>query len=113
ADWLGADQMAVGTYEEAPEALKRFPGDVLVVSPGRPFSRAPQDRRLVHTVGRAEDLKALAAAGGEGGAGESGGRRPRVLLEGLTSMRRHGMTPELLRGLDLSGVTVEGLALHL
>jgi Alanine racemase, N-terminal domain len=112
AEWLGCDQMAVGTYDEAPEALKRFPGDVLVLAPWRPFSRAPHDSRLVHTVGRAEDLKALAAAGGpDRGAGRAG--RPRVVLEGLTSMRRHGMTPEELRGLDLSGVSVEGLALHL
>jgi len=111
AEWLGCDQMAVGTYDEAPEALKRFPGDVLVLSPWRPFSRAPHDRRLIHTIGRAEDLKALAARGSDGGG--SGGNRPRVLLEGLTSMRRHGMTPEHLRGLDLSGVAVEGLALHL
>ncbi len=108
AEWLDCDQMAVGTYDEAPEALKRFPGDVLVLAPWRPFSRAPHDSRLVHTVGRAEDLKALAATGGSGRAD-----RPRVLLEGLTSMRRHGMTPDDLRGLDLSGVTVEGLALHL
>lgn len=106
AEWLGTDQMAVGTYDEAPEALKRFPGDVLVLSPWRPFSRAPQDRRLVHTVGRVEDVKALAAT-------SERGDRPRVLLEGLTSMSRHGLTPEQLRGLDLSGLSVEGLALHL
>jgi alanine racemase len=110
AEWLGTGQMAVGTYDEAPEALKRFPGDVLVLTPWRPFSRAPQDRRLVHTVVRTEDLKALAAGGGAGG---GAGHRPRVLLEGLTSMRRHGMPPEELRSLDLSGVAVEGLALHL
>jgi hypothetical protein len=114
AEWLGADQVAVGTYDEAPEALKRFSGDVLVLSPWRPFSRVPQDRRLVHTVGRVEDVKALAAGGGTEGGTEGGrGHRPRVLLEGLTSMRRHGMTPEQLRGLDVSGVAVEGLALHL
>jgi hypothetical protein len=106
AEWLGCEQMAVGTYDEAPEALKRFPGDVLVLSPWRPFVRAPQDRRLVHTVGRVEDVKALAAAGERG-------QRPRVVLEGLTSMRRHGLTPEGLTGLDLSGVAVEGMALHL
>jgi len=113
AEWLGADQMAVGTYDEAPEALKRFPGDVLVLSPWRPFSRVPQDRRLVHTLTRVDDVKAVAAGGGPDGAAAGRGHRPRVLLEGLTSMRRHGMTPEELRGLDLSGVAVEGLALHL
>jgi hypothetical protein len=106
AEWLGADLMAVGTYDEAPEALKRFPGDVLVLSPWRPFARVPQDRRLVHTVGRVEDVKAL-------GAGATRGTRPRVLLEGLTSMRRHGLTRDRLAGVDLAGVAVEGLALHL
>jgi Alanine racemase, N-terminal domain len=109
AGWLGADLMAVGTYEEAPQALDRFGGDVLVLTPWRPFAPAAQDPRLVHTVGRVEDLKALAAAGP---------RPPRVLLEGLTSMRRHGLSPQDLRGLagpgaGVPGVTVEGLALHL
>jgi alanine racemase len=110
ADWLGADLMAVGTYDEAPEALKRFGGDVLVLSPWRPFVRAPEDPRLVHTVGRVEDVKALVAA-------SAGSARPRVLLEGLTSMRRHGLDPDQMRSLETSGVlsdvAVDGVALHL
>ncbi|MGH3317363.1 MAG: alanine racemase, partial [Nocardioidaceae bacterium] len=110
ADWLGADLMAVGTYDEAPEALKRFGGDVLVLSPWRPFVRAPEDPRLVHTVGRVDDVKALVAA-------TARSARPRVLLEGLTSMRRHGLDPDQMRGLEASGalsdVSVEGVALHL
>jgi Alanine racemase, N-terminal domain len=110
ADWLGADLMAVGTYDEAPEALKRFGGDVLVLSPWRPFVRAPEDPRLVHTVGRVDDVKALVAASARSA-------RPRVLLEGLTSMRRHGLDPDQMRSLEVSGVlsdvSVEGVALHL
>jgi alanine racemase len=110
ADWLGADMMAVGTYDEAPEALKRFGGDVLVLSPWRPFVRAPEDPRLVHTVGRVDDVKALVAA-------TARSVRPRVLLEGLTSMRRHGLDPDQMRSLEASGVlsdvSVEGVALHL
>jgi alanine racemase len=110
ADWLGVDLMAVGTYDEAPEALKRFGGDVLVLSPWRPFVRAPEDRRLVHTVGRVDDVKALVAA-------TARSARPRVVLEGLTSMRRHGLEPDQMRSLEasgvLSGVSVEGVALHL
>jgi hypothetical protein len=105
-EWLGAPMMAVGTYEEAPEALKRYPGDVLVLSPWRPFVRTPQDRRLVHTLGRLEDLPALRS-------GAAGTDRPRVLVEGLTPMRRHGLTPAQLEGADTSGLAVEGLALHL
>jgi hypothetical protein len=110
AEWLGADLMAVGTYDEAPEALKRFGGDVLVLSPWRPFVRAPEDPRLVHTVGRVDDVKALVAA-------TARSARPRVLLEGLTSMHRHGLDPDEMRSLEASGalsdVSVEGLALHL
>jgi alanine racemase len=106
AAWLGADMVAVGTYDEAPEVLKRFDGAVLVLSPWRPFLRAPQDRRLVHTVGRGDDLKALTDS-------SPPRERPRVVLEGLTSMRRHGLTPQELTGLDVSGVAVQGIALHL
>jgi Alanine racemase, N-terminal domain len=105
-EWLGAPMMAVGTYEEAPEALKRFPGDVLVLSPWRPFARAPHDRRLVHTLSRLQDLASLRATA-------VGSDRPRVLVEGLTSMRRHGLTPAQLDRADASGLTVEGVALHL
>jgi hypothetical protein len=65
----------------------------------------------VHTVGRVEDLKALAAEAS--GPRRGGAHRPRVLLEGLTSMTRHGLTPERLREGDATGVRVEGLALHL
>jgi hypothetical protein len=125
--WLGTDTadtidiMAVGTYEEAPEALRRFDGSVLVMTPWRPFLDAPHDPRLVHTVSRAADLAGLrsaatsAATGAAPGASTraAGSARPRVVLEGLTSMCRHGMRPEELAGADVSGVTVEGLALHL
>jgi hypothetical protein len=57
-------------------------------------------------VGRLEDLQTLAARGD----------RPRVVLEGLTSMCRHGFTPsELGAGVAEAtrGVRVEGRALHL
>jgi Alanine racemase, N-terminal domain len=103
--WLGCDLLAVGTYEEVPEVLSRFDGDVLVLSPYRPFLRAvPTDPRVVHTIGRTEDLDALTSLTS----------RPRVVLEGLTSMRRHGFVEdELARVFDRGGVRVDGLALHL
>ncbi|MPZ94690.1 MAG: alanine racemase [Propionibacteriales bacterium] len=103
AGWLGRDLLAVGTYDELPEVLARFEGDVLVMSPWRPFLDAPTDSRIVHTVGRPDDLAALAGRDD----------RPRVVLEGLTSMRRHGFTEDQLEQLDRGGVQVEGLALHL
>ena len=108
---LGADLVAVGTYAEVPHVEKSFAGDILVLSPWRPSeTRATYDARLVHTVGRLSDLQEL-TAGGDRGASE----RPRVVLELLTSMRRHGFTPQGLRAASrhLEGVAVEGFALHL
>jgi hypothetical protein len=59
----------------------------------------------VHTIGRTEDLAAIAASRD----------RPRVVLEALTSMRRHGLEAAELSAAFAShpGVQVEGLALHL
>ena len=64
AQWLGVDTLAVGTYEELPEVASRFDGDLLVLTPWRPFGAALEvaedlQRRLVHTVSRAEDLREL------------------------------------------------------
>jgi alanine racemase len=103
---LGVDTVAVGTYPEVGRVVERFTGSVMVLSPWRPFeTRAVFDTHVVHTVGRLEDLRGL---GGQGA-------KPRVVLERLTSMRRHGFSARELReaaGL-LDGVAVEGVALHL
>ncbi len=112
ADWLGVDTIAVGTYEEVGEVEPRYSGSVLVLTPWRPFNPAPEDPRVVHTVGRPEDLQALAEHGA------STGRRPRVVLERMTSMRRHGFTAHGLREAARTvarsgGVCLEGVALHL
>src|SRR5690625_610861 len=68
ADWLGVDTVAVGTYGEVGDVLSRFDGDVLVLTPWRPFlpetadgDATAYDPRVIHTVGRAEDLHALRA----------------------------------------------------
>ncbi len=108
SQWLGVDTIAVGTYDELPEVATRFDGDLLVLTPWRPFvaDLAPDlAGRVIHTVGRLEDLDALRE------------RQPgaRVVLELLTSMKRHGFTA---RGLwdtpaHLHGVRLEGVALHL
>jgi alanine racemase len=111
AGWLGVDTLAVGTCTEIPEAASRFDGSLLVLSPWRPFEDGADlddkvGRRVVHTVGRLEDLAALAARGD----------RPRVVLERLTSMLRHGLTSRELReaaAVASAGVTVEGVAFHL
>ena len=41
AQWLGVDTLAVGTYEELPEVASRYDGDLLVLTPWRPFHPTP------------------------------------------------------------------------
>ncbi|TNM38412.1 alanine racemase [Nocardioides albidus] len=103
--------LAVGTYDELPHVDRRWSGDLLVLTPWRPWVPTPDPalaRRLVHTVSRPADLRDLLHA--DPGA--------RVVLERMTSMRRHGMSArELWEAGDLlrkhPGARVEGLALHL
>lgn len=81
------DTVAVGTYDEVPVAASRYAGDLLVLTPWRPFGAALDlderaSARVVHTVSRPEDLRAL----------RERDPRARFVLEQLTSMRRHGMT---------------------
>jgi alanine racemase len=108
AEELGADTLAVGTYAEVEPVLGHFSGSVMVLSPWRPFeARAMYSDRLVHTIGRLDDLAGIRAAAEV--------ERPRVVLELLTSMRRHGFSARGLReaARHLDGVEVEGFALHL
>lgn len=113
AEWLGVDTLAVGTYEELGEVAQRFDGSMLVLTPWRPGSDELHDadeRRIIHTVGRLEDVAALTdPARGRG--------RARVVLERLTSMRRHGLSArdlgEAVRLAGSGGLAVEGVALHL
>jgi hypothetical protein len=109
ADWLGADLLAVGTYEEIPAVAQRFPGALLVLSPWRPWvEQGPYEDRVVHTVGRLDDLRALAER-------SERADRPRVVVEFLTSMSRHGLSTEDIRSAlpYLSQLRLEGTALHL
>jgi alanine racemase len=104
---LGVDTLAVGTYPEVGH-VAGFPGSVMVLSPWRPFEDAVYGDHVVHTVGRLSDLGELSARED----------RPRVVLERMTSMRRHGFTARELRAAALAaqeqgGVTVEGVAVHL
>lgn len=108
---LGVDTLAVGTYDELPEVAEEFPGSLLVLTPWRPFGtpagRRP-DPRVVHTVGRTDDLEALLDPEPDA----------RFVLERMTSMLRHGLTAG---GLREAGEIVarrratgfEGIALHL
>ncbi|MCW2814371.1 MAG: alanine racemase [Nocardioides sp.] len=118
SQWLrdqgtGVDTLAVGTYAELPEVATRFSGDLLVLTPWRPFGAALEVDaalvdRVVHTVSRLEDLEALLA------------REPRArfVLEQVTSMLRHGLgTRELWATAAIldrhRGARLEGVALHL
>src|SRR3954452_18281107 len=108
AQWLGVDTLAVGTYAEVDSVAQRFDGDLVVLTPWRPWDEdgaASTDPRVIHTVGRLSDLAALSAAPG----------RPRVLLERQTSMKRHGFTARGLREATAltDGVRVEGVSMHL
>lgn len=112
AEWLGARMTAVGTYREVAEVDRRFSGDIMVLEPWRPFlADVPYGQRIIHTIGRAADLAALADQA----------ERPRVVLEALTSMRRHGLAQDELAALSrlatngraAPGVRFEGQALHL
>jgi alanine racemase len=110
--WLGVDVVAVGTPSELSEVAPRFDGDLLVLTPWRSFDLPPDDidpKRLIHTVDRLEDLQALATRG------QSDNRRPRVVLELRTSMKRHGFTPRGLReAVRAAGdVGLVGASLHL
>lgn len=109
AEWLGVDTVAAGMYQEVAALRGQFSGSVLVLTPWRPFeTRAVFERHVVHTAGRLEDLTALAAR-------SAGGDRPRVILERLTSMRRHGFSARDLREAArlCDDVVVEGVAVHL
>ena len=103
---LGCPTLAVGTYAEVPDALAAFGGDVMVLSPWRPFlPDVIYDARVVHTVGRVADVEALAARGEE----------TRVVVEGETSMARHGFDRHELAAVAaaLGDLRVEGFAVHL
>ncbi|WP_055589071.1 alanine racemase [Streptacidiphilus griseoplanus] len=99
---LGAPMLAVGTAYEAAEAVEYFGGDVLVLTPYRiGEDPVPLPRRVIRTVGSVSGVRALVGC--------------RVVVECMTSMRRHGINepdvPKLVTALD--DVRLEGFALHL
>lgn len=130
AQRLGVDALAVGTPFEAVAALDRFAGDVVVLQPWDPrdatadgawreITATAAYSRVIRTIASIEALHALAATAPVNGHGAA----PRVLLEGLTSMRRFGLAePELdalladrmVRDALRNGrVRLHGLTLHL
>jgi alanine racemase len=108
AEELGADTLAVGTYDEVADVAEVFSGSILVLSPWRPSEPVVHGPRVVHTIGRLEDLAGLVS-------GAPAGARARVVLERMTSMRRHGFDARTLRAAaaHVAEVDVDGFALHL
>lgn len=105
ADELGVAMVAVSDPEEVAAVRAGFGGEILVMAPWLAHLAGPgvTDARVLRTVGHLEALRALA------------GRDDPIVVEGVTSMRRHGIEADdlaeaapLLRGLRL-----RGLALHL
>ncbi len=104
------DLIAVGTYREIAAAADRFAGDLMVLRPWRPLGAhvdIPDEiaPRVIHTVSRPADAAELAERWPEA----------RIVLEQLTSMRRHGMTRREL-GQAAGAVDesrVAGVAIHL
>ena len=110
--WLGVDTVAVGTPAEIDDVAGRFGGDILVLTGWRSFEASaikPEHAgRIIHTVGRIEDLEQLLDADGTA----------RIVLERMTSMKRHGFTARGLReAAELArsrpGVRLEGASVHL
>ncbi|WP_203568868.1 alanine racemase [Aestuariimicrobium ganziense] len=111
----GVDTLAVGTADEV--ALVRaglddqpgWDGDIVVLTPWSPHDPVATalltDPRVISTVGRLDDLRHLDAM--HPGA--------RVLVEVLTSMRRHGLPRrDLARVGEVNGsLTLEGWTIHL
>ena len=108
AERLSNDCLAVGTAHEV--ATVREAGwshDVIVLNPWRPFDDAAtallDDPRVITVVSRLTDLDELRTA--HPGA--------RVVVELMTSMRRHGITPQEIASVDAGTLGFEGWTMHL
>ena len=106
---LGADTIAGGTVQEVASVREAFGGDIVVLTPfGQDNPLAAEmlaDPRVITTVSRLADLPVVAELA----------ERPRVVLEVLTSMRRHGIVPDQLSRVadELGRVRFEGWTIHL
>jgi hypothetical protein len=106
---LGADILAVGQPHEVAAVRDVFDGDIVVLTPWRADDEIAAalvgDPRVILTVSRVPDLKAVAERGS----------RPRVLVEVLTSMLRHGVSPSDLPHVAtlLDRVDFQGWTIHL
>jgi hypothetical protein len=106
---LGSDTVGVGVAAEVPLVRPDFAGDVVILQPWDSADEAARtalsDPRVITTVSRLTDLDAVAYSDLE----------PRVVVEVLTSMRRHGIPPADLGLVTplLQRVRFEGWSIHL
>jgi len=106
---LKGTKTGTSTSVDGKFSLPGSPGDVLVMEPYRPVIHAALpllgDGALVHTITHGPDLDDLASRVG----------RPRVVVEGLSSMNRHGIPADWMQQtLDaLAPCELLALSLHL
>ena len=99
---LGSDILAVGTTYEAARIKDYFSGDLLVLTPFRHGEEpVPLPDRAIRSVSSVEGVGGLVGA--------------RVVIEVMSSMKRHGVQPEDLPKLAaaIEDVRLEGFAIHL
>ncbi|MGW3011691.1 alanine racemase [Streptomyces sp. NPDC001219] len=99
---LGADVLAVGTTYEAARIKDFFSGDLLVLTPFRHGEEpVPLPDRAIRSVSSVEGVGGLVGA--------------RVVIEVMSSMKRHGVKPEDLPKLAaaIEDIRLEGFAIHL
>ncbi|GAA2064940.1 alanine racemase [Streptomyces albiaxialis] len=99
---FGADILAVGTTYEAARIKDMFGGDLLVLTPFRKDEEpVPLPDRAIRSVSSVEGVGLMRGA--------------RVVVEVMSSMKRHGITEEDLPKLHaaIDEVRLEGFALHL
>lgn len=105
---LGVEAIAVGTaHEVLPVRLAGWTRDVVVLNPWRPADPLATslltDERVITTVSRNQDLDQLRDS--HPGA--------RIIMELDTTMHRHGLRPGDLDQTDVTGLALEGWAIHL
>lgn len=97
-----SDILAVGTTYEAAQIKDYFSGDLLVLTPFRLGEEpVPLPDRAIRSVSSVDGVRGLVGA--------------RVVIEVMSSMKRHGVTEEDLPKLHaaIEDVRLEGFALHL
>jgi alanine racemase len=102
AAMLGAEMLAVGTAYEAARMRELFSGDLLVLTPfRRGEDPVPLPDRVVRSASSVDGVYGLNGS--------------RVVVEVMSSMKRHGVTPSELGKLRaaLEDVRLEGFAIHL